>query len=138
MWTSPLADPGVDPILVQPLRPRGTRGWSLDGQADDIGDGLTRAGRADVTITIERSSTGCLVRVAGELDGNTCSLLDAIFEHIGADTSDDRIELDLSDVSFADCEGLLPALRSNTTITTASPAVSSTLRSLASGAAAPP
>jgi ABC-type transporter Mla MlaB component len=90
-----------------------------------------------VTITVERFETRSLLRVAGELDGQTCSLLEAILEHLRADICGGRIELDLSDVAFADSQGLLPALAPDTSIKTASTAVRSTLRSLAREKAAP-
>lgn len=127
-----LAESGTSPRRLEPLRPLRSRGPKLNGRRDPVDNGPAGADSANVTITIERSPTGCLLRVAGELDGNTRSLLEAILEHTGDDTCGGRIELDLSDVSFADCQGLLPALSANTMITTASPAVRSTLRSLVS------
>ncbi len=132
MRTQPLTDSGTIPSRLEPLRPIRTRGPALNSRGEPTDNGATRTDSANVTVTVERSPTGCLLRVAGELDGNTRCLLEAILEHIGDDTCGGRIELDLSDVSFADCQGLLPALRSNTMITTASPAVRSTLRTLRS------
>ncbi|HZG98123.1 MAG TPA: STAS domain-containing protein [Nocardioidaceae bacterium] len=130
MRTPQLAESGPSPLRLQPMRPVRVPGPQLPGRIDASADDPTGAGSANVTITVERSATGCLLRVAGDLDGSTRSLLEAILEHIRDDTCDGRIELDLSDVSFADSQGLLPALASNTSIRTASPAVRSTLRFL--------
>lgn len=119
-------------MRLEPSRPLRTRGSDLRGRGLAAADDLRRGGCAGVTVTVERSATGCLLRVAGELNGTTRSLLEAILEHIRDDSCGGRVELDLSDVSFADSQGLLPALSSDTVIKTASPAVNSTLRSLAS------
>ncbi len=122
------------PRRLPPLRSARER----DACREGMGAGPPLPGGADVSICVERSSTGCVLRVAGELDGTTCSLLEAMLEHLLNETCGRRIELDLSDVSFADSQGLMPALSSDTLIKTASTAVRHTLQTLAGEKAAAP